>query len=294
MTMMSVNRLKIESNLRALINENDYKKQFEILYQPIVTRKEEGRYEVVGTEALIRWNNPELGSVLPNTFIPIAEETDLIHFIGDWILHETCKGYKAILKEVGIPLYVSINFSAKQLRSGMIVTKLLKIVEIAGIKPQNLQLELTETSYLDDDAKVIHSLADLEKAGFRVAIDDFGDGYASLVYLQKLPASVIKIDKSFIKDIYETKKQEELVQAMIHLGKNLNKEVIAEGVDSVEKLNFLINRNCNIFQGRLFSEPISLLKLKKLLKSAEGPGLTIELNKELIETKSIHEQVLMK
>jgi diguanylate cyclase (GGDEF)-like protein len=294
MTMMSLNRLKIESNLRAMISENDYKKQFEILYQPIVVRREESRYEVVGTEALIRWNNPELGSVLPNAFIPIAEETDLIHFIGDWILHETCKGYKSLLKEIDIPLYVSINFSAKQLRSSMIVTKLLKIIEIAGIEPNNLQLELTETSYLDEEAKVISNLAELEKLGFRIAIDDFGDGYASLVYLQKLPASVIKIDKSFIKDMYETKKQEELVRAMIHLGKNLNKEVIAEGVDSVEKLNFLINQDCSIFQGMLFSKPLSLSNLKKVLISEAGSGLSIKLNKELTESVSIHEQILIK
>ena len=266
MTEYAINRLKIEKNLTNLVTKNEYEDQFKILYQPIVEKNDRGEYKIIGSEALLRWENPELGAVKPDSFIPIAEETNLISDIGEWIFHKTCNEYNRLKSRIKNPLYLSINFSAKQLRSSSVIKRLERILRSNNFDPYHLQLELTETSYLDEHMEIRDNINQLEKLGIKLAIDDFGVGFASLSYLHKVPASTIKIDKSFIKYLSTSPKHKELVKSIILLGKNLNKDVIAEGVEQVEDLYLLNSHKCSKYQGYLFSEPVDLGKLEQLLK----------------------------
>jgi EAL domain-containing protein (putative c-di-GMP-specific phosphodiesterase class I) len=267
MTDDSIKRMKIENNLQTLVKDDIYDRECSILYQPIIEKKDDGNFKIIGSEALLRWSNPELGTIGPATFIPIAEETNLINPMGDWIIQKTCKDIKPVIKKFDKDFYVSINLSAKQLESSNIVEKLQQIIRIVGIDPKNIQLELTETSYLNDQFEVVQNIEQLSKLGVKLAIDDFGIGFASLVYLQRIPASTIKIDRSFIKHVCKSEKHKQIVKSIIDLGSNMKKEVIAEGVEKREHLDFLNSQNCFKYQGFLFSKPITLSELKAFLQN---------------------------
>ena len=266
LTEYSVRRLKIEKHLIELVNTNDYEKQFQILYQPIVEKKRHGEYKVVGAEALLRWKNHELGHVLPDAFIPIAEEAELISKIGEWIFKKTCTEYKDLNHKTDPPLVLSINFSAKQLRSPKIIKKIEEILKSTNFNPKHLQLELTETSYLDEHPEVVANIQAIGDMGIRIALDDFGVGFASLSYLHKVPASTIKIDRSFIRYLSTSPRHKELVKTIIMLGENMNKDVVAEGVEQVEDLYLLDSNHCFKYQGYLFSKPVDLEEFRKILK----------------------------
>ncbi len=265
MTDTTVRRLELENNLREMVRNKDFHNQLELLYQPIIEKKIDGDYKVIGTEALLRWDNPKLGPVMPDIFIPIAEENDLIEEIGDWVLYQTCKDFKMLSDKVDFPLYVSINFSPKQLRSDRMISNLERIIKELEYDPSHLQLELTETTYLDDEEEVIQNMEKLKNLGVRIAIDDFGIGFASLVYLQKVPATTIKIDKSFVQYVCTSQKHKELVKSIILLGKNLNKDVIAEGVEAMEHLDFLDAQKCTKYQGYIFSKPLHFHEFEKMV-----------------------------
>jgi EAL domain-containing protein (putative c-di-GMP-specific phosphodiesterase class I) len=258
------------------VNKSDYENQLEILYQPIIEHKINGDFKVIGSEALLRWKNPELGNIRPDTFIPIAEERNLISEIGDWILYKTLRDFKMLLTNTNLNLYISINFSAIQLKSTSMIKRLQRILKTVDFDPNKLQLELTETSYLDDHDEVIKNIKELEKFGIKLALDDFGVGFASLSYLHKIPASTIKIDKSFIHSLSYNPQKIELVKSIIMLGKNLDKEVIAEGVEDIDDLHLLKSQKCNKFQGHLFSEAIPLQKLEKYIK--RNKLITVSIN----------------
>jgi diguanylate cyclase (GGDEF)-like protein len=266
MNKYSEKRLKIEKNLTELINKNEFDNELKILYQPIVQKMKAGEYKIIGAEALLRWHNKELGQVGPARFIPIAEDTNLIVELGDWIFERAFRDFKELVERENSPeIYLSVNFSAKQLRDASSTRKLDRILYTTGFNPKHLQLELTETSYLDDTGEVTHNLKELESMGIRLALDDFGVGFASLSYLHKLPADMIKIDRSFIQHISTSPRHNELVKSIIMLGENLDKDVVAEGVEQVEDLYLLDSHGCFKYQGYLFSEPIELEKIKTLL-----------------------------
>jgi diguanylate cyclase (GGDEF)-like protein len=275
MTDASVRRLELENNLMAMVRKNDYDNQLELLYQPIVEKKIDGNYKIIGTEALLRWLSPTLGPVLPDIFIPLAEENDLIEEIGDWVLYQTCKDFKKLSDKINYPLYVSINFSPKQLRSDRMISNVERIIKELDYNPANLQLELTETSYMDDEKEVTENLEKLKKLGIKLAIDDFGIGFASLVYLQKVPATTIKIDKSFIKYVCSSEKHKELVKSIILLGKNLKKDVIAEGVEAMEHLDFLHEQKCTKYQGFIFSKPLTIGEFEQFIRNEKQIHLII-------------------
>ncbi|HEM49480.1 MAG TPA: bifunctional diguanylate cyclase/phosphodiesterase [Caldithrix sp.] len=264
-TEYSVKILKIEKKLNEMIKKNSFGNQLRLLYQPLVV-KNLNDYRIFGSEVLVRWNNPELGEVRPETFIPVAEKTNLISDIGEWIFFRACEDYAKLLKKIKKPLLLSVNFSAKQLRSRDFIHKIEDILRLTDFDPKNLQLELTETSYLDDQPEVINNINELEKMGIKMALDDFGVGYASLSYLHKVPAATIKIDRSFIKYIGSSPRHRELVNSIILLGKNLNKEVVAEGVERVEDLYLLNEHKCYKYQGFLFSEAVTLEDMEKLMQ----------------------------
>lgn len=284
-TKKSLKRLEMESNLRILVNEQSYEKQFEILYQPVVEKMLSGDYRIIGCEALLRWHNPDLGSISPATFIPIAEETDLICPIGDWVFYRAINDFKSLTNRLQKQLYISINLSARQMKSPDLARSLENVITNSNIDPRELHLELTETSFLDEGLQVIKNIDAIENLGIKIDIDDFGVGFASLKYLQKFPVSTIKIDRSFIQHLNYSSEHKRLVESIIILGKNLNKDIIAEGVENLEHLYMLYTQKCYKYQGFLFSKPINLSKLEKLLeeekehqilKSSMGNFLNIE------------------
>jgi len=266
MTQHSINRLKIENNLQVMVKNKDFEKECELLYQPIVQLTDSGNYKMVGTEALLRWNNKQIGQISPEVFIPIAEEINLISPLGDWVLEKACTDIEPLMKGANKSFYVSVNLSVRQLKSIDIYAKILQTVEKIGINPANIQLEITETGYMEEQSDVLKILDNLKKKGFRIAIDDFGTGYASLTYLQKIPATALKIDKSFVFNLNASPEDNQLVKSMINLGSDLKKEVIAEGVETDEHLQFLKDNNCIKFQGFLFSKPSDINDLKTMLK----------------------------
>jgi len=264
-TESSVKKLRIENYLRDLVNAEDFENQFELLYQPIVEKKKQGDYSVIGAEALLRWNNPDIGWVKPDVFIPIAEDSDLIANIGDWVLFKAVSDFYKLQQTVDNSLTISVNFSAKQMRSANTIKKVETILDSVGMDPRKLQLELTETNYLDEHSDITNNLLAIKKMGIKLAIDDFGVGFASLSYLHKVPASTIKIDKSFIKYFSTRKEHRELVKSIIVLGENLEKDVIAEGVEQVEDLYLLDTQHCYKYQGFLFSRPLSIVDFQRYL-----------------------------
>ena len=284
-TKKSLKRLEMENKLRLLVNEKSFDKQFEILYQPVVEKMLSGDYRIIGCEALLRWHNPDLGSVSPNIFIPIAEETDLICPIGDWVLYRAINDFKTVMEKLEKQLYIAINLSAHQMKSPHLVKKIENIIKNTNIDPQDLHLELTETSFLDEELHVIKNIDAIEHLGIKIDIDDFGVGFASLKYLQKFPVSTIKIDRSFIQNLNYSNEHRRLVESIIILGKNLNKDIIAEGVENLEHLYLLYTQKCYKYQGYLFSKPITLNKFERLLneekehqslKASMGNFLNIE------------------
>jgi len=265
MTDDSIQRLKIENNLKILVQDSNFDDECQILYQPIIETEEGGGYKVIGSEALLRWSNPELGSVLPEAFIPIAEESNLITRMGEWIFYKSCKDTAPLIKSMNRSFYVSVNLSAMQLKEPNIVEKIGNILKAAKMDPHNVQFELTETSFVEDRIEIKRNMLKLNNMGIRLAIDDFGIGFASLVYLQQIPASVIKIDKSFIQHLSTSREHRQLVKSIIHLSANLEKDVIAEGVEKPDQLEFLKKENCRKYQGFLFSKPIKIDELRTYL-----------------------------
>jgi diguanylate cyclase (GGDEF)-like protein len=270
MTEDSIKRLNIENNLQTLVKNNSYDQECKILYQPIVERKQDGKYKIIASEALMRWSNLELGSISPDIFIPVAEENNLISALGDWIFKKSCEDINKLLHKLDATFYVSINLSAKQLKDPGFSDRVRSIIESVGINPKNIRFELTETTYLEDPVEIARNINALTKMGIKLALDDFGIGFASLVYLQRIPASTIKIDRSFIKHVTSSDEHKLFVKSIINLGNNLDKEVIAEGVEKTEQLDFLNNQHCYKYQGFLFSKPIPVSELEELIQNGKN------------------------
>ncbi len=257
MTRNSLKRLQIVNQLRHVIEKQDFDNQFRMVYQPILSKNgKEKNYKIIGIEALIRWQNPELGNVPPSVFIPIAEESKLIQSFNQWIIQRSIEDFREIQPYHNNGFYLSLNASPKGLHSEDFSRNLQNALLRNQLNPKSLQIEITETSLLDNDALTQRNLTALAGMGIKLAIDDFGTGYASLNYLQRIPAHTIKIDRSFIDRVNVDPKNQELVKAILLIGKSLNKELIAEGVETQEHLQFLEDNACRQFQGYLFSKPL--------------------------------------
>lgn len=239
---------------QALIN-ND----FELHYQP----QFDHLYNMIGAEALLRWNHPTRGYESPAVYIPIAEESDLIIEIGNYVLEQACRDIKQLSKQSLPPSFqkISINISAKQLAKRDFVTNVIATVSRYKIPPSSLKLEITESIMMGNLEQSIAGLNTLLKFGVTCAIDDFGTGYSSLAYLKRLPASLLKIDRSFVTNIHLDQSNKAIISMIIQLAKSLNMEVIAEGVETESELNCLIELGCYQFQGYYFSRPITFNKL---------------------------------
>ncbi len=245
----ALERLNLESLLRKGIERNE----LELYYQPQI---EVDSGELVGCEALIRWHSPELGMVMPNRFISLAEETGLILPIGDWIVRTACAQIKAWQAEGLPPMSVAVNISALQFEQKNFVRNLVEQVKQSGVEARWLELELTESMVMHDVEGVIGSLNELKEAGFTLAIDDFGTGYSSLSYLRRMPIDVLKIDQSFVRGMLADHALLAIVEAIVALAKALDLRCIAEGVESENELAHLRRLRCEHAQGYHFARPM--------------------------------------
>jgi len=258
MSERSKERLFLENELRnAVPNE-----QFELHYQPQV---ELASGQIVGTEALIRWIHPEMGLVSPLKFIYLAEETGLIVDIGKWVIQEACRHNSELMEERHERLNLAINLSARQFTDRNLVTIIADALNETGHPPELLELEITESLFMENMDEVAVTLQTLSDQGIRVSMDDFGTGYSSLSYLKRFPISTLKIDRSFIQDITNNADNAAIVAATIQMAHSLNIDVVAEGVETPEELEFLWHKQCDKIQGFYFSRPLQSLDLKKML-----------------------------
>ncbi len=249
MNILLPESIKLENSLyRALERE-----EFELYYQP---QLDMNINEIVGIEALIRWNHSEMGMVLPYKFIHLAEETGLIVPIGEWVLKTACKQMKKWNEQRSTPLRLSVNMSVGQFNQENFIQMINNILEETQLEPSLLELELTENLIIQNTEHVLGIMHQLKQLGIRISIDDFGTGYSSLVYLKKLPIDTLKIDRAFVKDVIKNEKDAAITNTIINLAQNLNLNVIAEGVETEEQIEFLTSKNCFLMQGYCFSPPL--------------------------------------
>lgn len=251
LTAEAQDRLRIESELRHAIKNND----LTVYYQPQI---DIASGKVEGAEALVRWNHPERGLVPPVDFLPIAEESNLIIEIGNWVMYETCRQAKRWI-DAGFKDYVfAVNVSVKQLMHSDLYKQVFEVLKTLDLPPENLLIEITETSLMDLETESTVALFErLRGMGVKVAIDDFGTGYSSLHYLQRLNFDVLKIDKSFVDAIPNDEKGMRIVNTIISMAKSLHLKVLAEGIEEQVQLDYLSMRHCDYYQGYLTSKPLS-------------------------------------
>ena len=260
-----VARLQLETDLRHAI-EN---REFHLNYQPIMLM-DTGK--IKGFEALVRWNHPNRGLLMPGEFISIAEDTGIILSLGKWVLEEACRQLSIWQKEVACDISIGVNLSIKQFTPNLVATVKNAILK-TGIKPENLILEITESMIMENAESASNLLAELKTLNVKLHIDDFGTGYSSLSYLHQFPLDALKIDRSFIAKIgIDNNEKLEIVKAIAALAGNLNLEVIAEGVETVEQLTQLRHLNCKNMQGFLFSRPLDVESAGKFLRHSLNVG----------------------
>jgi diguanylate cyclase (GGDEF)-like protein/PAS domain S-box-containing protein len=252
-------RLSLESRLRRAVQED----QLTLHYQPHISLVS-GR--IIGAEALVRWNDPERGLIHPSAFVPLAEESRLILPIGEWVLRSACKQMRE-WQNRGLGLErVSVNLSARQLQQQDLVDVVRSVLVETGIAGSALELEITETTAMQNAEMTVDVLNGLRDIGVAISIDDFGTGYSSLNYLKRFPISTVKIDGAFIRDVAVSESDAAIVSAVIGIARSLHLQVIAEGVETEEQLAFLRRGRCDAAQGYLFSRPVSAEKFGRLLQ----------------------------
>ena len=272
-------RIRLEQDLKnALIEE-----QFEVFYQPkinIATR------EVTGSEALVRWNHPSRGYISPEDFIPVAEEAGMIIELGEWILRTACKQTNELHRMGYMGLNVAVNISAVQFTDGNLLPMVSKALQDTQLRPELLELEITESAVMHDPEEVIESLHELSQFGMRLAIDDFGTGYSSLAYLKRFPVNTLKIDRAFITDISSDNDDVAIVEAVLGLGRHFNMKVVAEGIEDEEQLQFLKDQGCDLAQGFFISKPMNMETYLDWLQSWPY-GVQKEISSNIIPLKPL-------
>ncbi|HXA35663.1 MAG TPA: EAL domain-containing protein [Steroidobacteraceae bacterium] len=263
MNAAAVERLMLKSKLRRALERNE----LVILYQSKVDLRD-GR--VVGAEALLRWRLPGHGDISPSHFIPLAEETSLILDIGEWVLNRVCSDYREWQKTVPEPGRIAINLSLRQLKQASFIPRCRGVFRKHNVSPTCFELEVTETTLMTDPKRTIGLLNELYAMGLNLAIDDFGTGYSSLSALQQFPIGTLKIDQSFVRDVAVDSDDAAIVRTIIDMGKSLDLEVIAEGVEASEQLEFLRKHGCYYAQGRLFGDAMEAGKLLGILSGQLG------------------------
>jgi predicted signal transduction protein with EAL and GGDEF domain len=258
MNANAIERQSVETDLRQAVA----RREFILNYQPKIDL-ETGA--IVGVEALIRWQRPRHGMVLPARFIPVAEESGLILPIGRWVLDTACQQARAWQDDGLAPVSIAINVSAVELRAKDFLTNVRQILEQYRLEPRFLELELTETFMMQDWKSTAEILRALKGLGVRIALDDFGTGYSSLSYMKRFPIDALKIDQSFVRDMTSDSDDASIVSAVIDMGRSLNMRVVAEGIQTRDQLQFLKARHCPEGQGFYFAPPVPAEQLTALL-----------------------------
>ena len=254
-----VKGVTLERDLRHALDNGE----FVLHYQPQVAIKSG---EIVGVEALIRWRTADGRILPPASFLPVAEETGLILPIGDWVLKTACAQSKAWQDEGLQPLRMAVNISTRQFLQPDLPDVVASVLEDSGLSPDSLELEITETTAMQDEDLARATLKKLRRLGVHVSLDDFGTGYSSLSYLKRLPVDCVKIDGSFLRGIKHNNDDAAILVATIEMARNLGLRVVAEGVETEQQLEFLSERRCYAAQGFLFSEPVPAARMGEMLK----------------------------
>jgi len=258
MTRAMHERLMLESGLREALERDE----FILHYQPQIDTR---TMSVVGMEALLRWNHPERGLLLPEQFIRLAEERGTIVPIGEWVLREACV-QAARIRAKGLPDFrVAVNLSARQLRDRSLIATVAAALDAAGLPPHCLELEITESVAIENVEQTFGLLAELRASGVRIAIDDFGTGHSSLGYLKRFPIDTLKIDRHFVEDLPDGLEDAAIVRAVVQLARGLDLRVVAEGVETQQQLDFLQHHACREVQGYHFSYPVPAEEFEELL-----------------------------
>jgi EAL domain-containing protein (putative c-di-GMP-specific phosphodiesterase class I) len=245
-----VQRLLFENSLRHALE----REEFRLCYHPLLDARTN---QVVSCEALIRWQHPELGLLLPDSFIPLSEETGLIIPIGEWVLRSACQQHQ-LWRRAGFPaVRIAVNISACQFSRGNLLATIERILSETGTEPNYLELELTESMLMQAPEEARETLNKLKALGVHLAIDDFGTGYSSLSYLKLFPIDRLKIPREFVRDITCNADDATIAKAIVSLGNNLNMRVVAEGVERIDQLEFLVSHGCDELQGFYFAQPMS-------------------------------------
>jgi EAL domain-containing protein (putative c-di-GMP-specific phosphodiesterase class I) len=259
-------RLLLKNRLRRAFERDELRLHYQPKYD-----LQTGR--ISGAEALVRWDLPDRGLVFPSDFIPLAEETNLILQIGDWVLNRVCADYRDWQRLIPSPCRVSVNLSLRQLQQQRFLEGVRNTFRAHGISPTCLELEITETTLMEDTDRTIRILDALYGMGLHLAIDDFGTGYSSLSALQQFPISTLKIDQSFVRDVSVDRDNAAIVKTIIQMAHSLKLEVVAEGIESQDQLDFLRAQRCDHAQGHLFGDPMTADDFCALLVAeAEGSG----------------------
>ncbi len=264
---LATRRLALETNLRRAIQNEE----FLLHYQPRVSVDS---LAITGVEALVRWQHPQFGLVSPSEFIPLAEDTGLIVPIGEWVLRQACEQNRRWQDEGFAPIQVAVNISGRQFHDRDLSQTVIRILNESGLAPHHLELELTESSIMQNAEFAANVLTRWRNMGINISIDDFGTGVSSLASLKRLPIGALKIDQSFVRDATVDPDDAAIVMAIITLAHNLRLRVVAEGVETEEQLRFLQLLRCDEIQGYFFSKPLSAEKLVSLFDSAKGTRLT--------------------
>lgn len=257
---LATSRLALETNLRRAITNQE----FLVHYQPRVAVDS---LAITGVEALVRWQHPQLGLVPPSEFIPLAEDTGLIVPIGEWVLRTACLQGRRWRDEGFAPIQIAVNICGRQFHDQDLSEMVIRIIDETGFPPANLELELTESSVMQNADFASSMLSRLKSMGIKISIDDFGTGFSSLVSLKRLPIDALKIDRTFVRDATRDTDDAALVMAIITLAHNLRLKVIAEGVETEDQLRFLQLLRCDEIQGFLFSKPLPAEALASLFDS---------------------------
>jgi diguanylate cyclase (GGDEF)-like protein len=257
LTEITLRRMALEHDLRLAVERN----QFTLAYQPVFDVAEK---RICGVEALIRWNRPLHGPVSPLEFICLAEQIGLIIPIGQWVLRTACHDAAGWLRD-GHALRVAVNLSPLQFKDANLVQSVLEVLTQTGLPPHMLELEVTESTAMEDTAATMATLKAFKDSGVKIALDDFGTGYSSLSYLTRMPLSKLKIDQSFVAGLPDDRENLAIVRAILAMAGNLNLSITAEGVETLAQAELLSDLGCNLLQGYFFSRPVPAAALPALL-----------------------------
>jgi len=255
--------LSLETGLRQAVE----RQEFELHYQPQVCLN---THQVLAVEGLLRWAHPEQGLIAPGRFIDLLEVTGLIAEVGEWVIGQACRDYRAICESSGSCRRIAINLSALQFRDAKLPLIIERALTEQGLSADCLEFEITESVAMGDAERVRHTLMALAEMGLRLSIDDFGTGYSSMSYLKRLPVDALKLALPFVQGLPEDRGDAGISRAVIGLAHHLGLEVVAEGVETEKQLKFLLDEQCDLIQGFLFSRGLPLAPLIELLKSGKS------------------------